>query len=108
MIYITVEIQTSPVALHYLGVMIWEIHIRELWEYFKLSKMTSNRAYAPMFSHPDSEDLFGMKLLYDIIVFFLCGCLGWTGTLLCVCFQLSTQDTLVGQRYYDEKIIIEG
>ena len=23
--------------------------------------MTSNRAYAPMFSHPDSEDLFGIK-----------------------------------------------
>ena len=35
MIYITVEIQTSPVALHYLGVMIWEIHMRELWEYFR-------------------------------------------------------------------------
>ena len=85
MIYITVEIQTSPVALCYLGVMIWEIHIRELWEYFKLWKMTSNRAYAPMSSHPDSEDLFGIKLLYDIIVFFLCGCLGWTGTLFFVC-----------------------
>ena len=104
MIYITVEIQISPVALHYLGVMIWENHIRELWEYFKLWKMT------PMSCHPDSEDLFGMKLLYDIIIYFLCGCLGWTGTLffVCVCFQLSTQDTLVGQRYYDEKIIIEG
>ena len=39
-----------------------------------------------MSCHPDSEDLFGMKLLYDIIIFFLCGCLGWTGTLfLCVC-----------------------
>ena len=35
MIYITVEIQTSPVALRYLAVMIWEIHIRELWEYFR-------------------------------------------------------------------------
>ena len=75
MIYITVEIQTSPVALRYLGVMIWEIHIRELWEYFKfkssiyglilrMRKMTSNRAYAPMSSHPDSEDLFGIELLY--------------------------------------------
>ena len=61
MIYITVEIQTSPVALHYLGVMIWEIYIRELWEYFKLWKMTSNRAYAPMSSHPESEDLIGIK-----------------------------------------------
>ena len=47
--------------------------------------MTTNRAYAPMFSHPDSEDLFCMKLLYDIIIFFLCGCLGWTGTLFYVC-----------------------
>ena len=85
-VYITVEIQTSPVALRYLGVMIWEIHIRELREYFKLWKMTLNRAYAPMSCHPDSEDLFGMKLLCDIIIFFLCGCLGWTGTLfLCVC-----------------------
>ena len=45
MMYITVEIQTSPVALHYLAVMIWEIHIREIWEYFKLWKMTSNRAF---------------------------------------------------------------
>ena len=45
MIYITVEIQTSSVALHYLGVMIWEYHIRELWEYFKLWKMTLNRAF---------------------------------------------------------------
>ena len=36
MIYITVEIQTSPVALHYLGVMIWENHIRELWEYLEV------------------------------------------------------------------------
>ena len=72
--------------------------------------MTLNRAYAPMSSDPDSEDLFGIKLLYDIIIFFLCGCLGWTGTLffVFVYFQLSTQDTLVGQRYYDEKIIIEG
>ena len=108
MIYITVEIQSSPVALRYLGVMIWENHIRELWEYFKLWIMTLNRAYAPMSCHPDSEDSFGIKLLYEIIIFFLCGCLGWTGTLFCVCFQLSTQDTLVGQRYYDEKIIIEG
>ena len=76
----------------------------------RMRKMTLNRAYAPMSSHPDSDDLFGMKLLYDIIIFFLCGCLGWTGTLffVCVCFQLSTQDTLVGQRYYDEKIINEG
>ena len=41
MIYIRVEIQTSPVALRYLAVMIWENH-RELWEYFKLWKMTSN------------------------------------------------------------------
>ena len=70
MIYITVEIQTSSVALRYLGVMIWENHIRELWEYFKLWKMTLNRAYAPMSSHPDSDDLFGMKLLYDIIIYF--------------------------------------
>ena len=70
--------------------------------------MTLNGAYAPMSSHPDSEDLFGIKLLYDIVIFFLCGCLGWTGTLFfCVCFQLSTQDTLVGQRYYDERIVIE-
>ena len=61
-----------------------------------------------MSSHPDSEDLFGIKLLYEIIIYFLCGCLGWTGTLSFVCFQHSTQDTVVGQRYYDEKIIIEG
>ena len=76
----------------------------------RMRKRTLNRAYAPISSHPDSEDLFGIKLLYDIIIFFLCGCLGWTGTLffVCVFFQLSTQDTLVGQRYYDEKIIIEG
>ena len=76
----------------------------------RMRKRTSNRAYAPMSSDPDSEELFGMKLLYDIIVFFLCGCIGWTGTLfcVCVCFQLLTQDTHVGQRYYDEKIIIEG
>ena len=45
MIYITVEIQTSPVALRYLEVMTWEIQIRELWEYFKLWKMTLNRAF---------------------------------------------------------------
>ena len=44
-VYITVEIQSSPVALRYLGVMIWENHIRELWEYFKLCKMTLNRAF---------------------------------------------------------------
>ena len=69
MIYIRVEIQTSPVALRYLGVMIWENHIRELWEYFNLWKTTLNRAYAPMSSHPDSEDLFGIKRLYDIIIF---------------------------------------
>ena len=69
--------------------------------------MTSNRAYAPMLSHPDSEDLFGIELLY---LFFM-----WLSRLdrdplfcVCVFFQLSTQDTLVGQRYYDEKIIIEG
>ena len=47
----------------------------------RMRKRTLNRAYAPMSSHPDSEDLFGMKLLYDIIIFFLCGCIGWTGTL---------------------------
>ena len=35
MVYITVEIQTSSVALRYLGVMIWDNHIRELWEYFR-------------------------------------------------------------------------
>ena len=46
--------------------------------------MTLNRAYAPMSSDPDSEDLFGIKVMYDIIIFFLCGCLGWTGTLFCV------------------------
>ena len=57
----------------------------------RMRKMTLNRAYAPISSHPDSEDLFGMKLLYDIIIFFLCGCLGWTGTLFFVCSQLSTQ-----------------
>ena len=45
MIYITVEILTSPVALRYLGVMIWENHIRELWEYFKWWKMTLNGAF---------------------------------------------------------------
>ena len=45
MIYIRVEIQTSSVALRYLGVMIWENHIRELWEYFNLCKMTLNRAF---------------------------------------------------------------
>ena len=108
--YITVEILTSPVALRYLGVMIWEIHIRELWEYFKLWKMTLNRAYAPMSSDPDSEDLFGMKLLYDIIIFFYVAVSVGQGPsfFVCVCFQLSTQDTLVGQRHYDEKIIIEG
>ena len=50
----------------------------------RMRKMTLNRAYAPMSSHPDSEDLFGIKLLYEIIIFFLCGCLGWTGTLFCV------------------------
>ena len=27
----------------------------------RMRKMTLNRAYAPMFSHPDSEDLFGIK-----------------------------------------------
>ena len=47
--------------------------------------MTLNRAYAPMSSYPDSEDLFGIKLLYDIVILFLCGCLGWTGTLFFVC-----------------------
>ena len=67
--------------------------------------MTLNRAYAPMSSHPDSEDLFGIELLYLFCM--------WLSRLdrdplFCVCFQLSTQDTLVGQRYYDEKIIIEG
>ena len=51
----------------------------------RMRKRTLNRAYAPMSSHPDSEDLFGIKLLYEIIIFFLCGCLGWTGTLFFVC-----------------------
>ena len=51
----------------------------------RMRKRILNRAYAPMSSDPDSEDLFGIKLLYEIIIFFLCGCLGWTGTLsLCV------------------------
>ena len=50
----------------------------------RMRKRTLNRAYAPMSCHPDSEDLFGIKLLYDMIIFFLCGCLGWTGTLFCV------------------------
>ena len=27
----------------------------------RMRKMTLNRAYAPMSSHPDSEDLFGIK-----------------------------------------------
>ena len=27
------------------GVMIWENHIRDLWEYFKLWEMTLNRAF---------------------------------------------------------------
>ena len=36
----------------------------------RMRKRTLNRAYASMSSHPDSEDLFGMKLLYDIIIFF--------------------------------------
>ena len=71
--------------------------------------MTLNRAYAPMSSDPDSDDLFGIKLLYDIIILFFM----WLSRMdrdpfFFVCFQLSTQDTLVGQRYYDEKIIIEG
>ena len=69
--------------------------------------MTLNRAYAPMSSHRDSEDLFGMKLLYEtIIYFYVTVSVGQVPFF--VCFQLSTQDTLVGQRYYDDKIIIEG
>ena len=126
MIYITVEIQTSPVALHYLGVMIWENHIRELWEYFKLWKRTLNRAFMGWYwgcgKWPQIERMRQCLLIPTqriylvwnsfmiLSFFFLCGCIGWTDTLffVCVCFQLLTQDTLVGQRYYDEKIIIEG
>ena len=51
----------------------------------RMRKRTLNRAYASMSCHHDSEDLFGIKVMYDMIIFFLCGCLGWTGTLFCVC-----------------------
>ena len=59
--------------------------VRDSIKILRMRKMTSNRAYAPMSSHSDSDDLFGIKLLYDIIISFLCGCLGWTGTLFFVC-----------------------
>ena len=45
-----------------------------------------------------------MKLSFYIYVAVSVG----QGPSFFVCFQLLTQDTLVGQRYYDEKIIIEG
>ena len=135
MIYITLEIQTSPVALRYLGVMIWENHIRELWEYFKLWKMTLNRAFMgwywgcgkwPQIEHlwvdiEDAEkdpkssvctDVFSSRLRgfiwyktplwYYHFPFMCLSRLDRDPFFLCVCFQLSTQDTLVGQRYYDE------
>ena len=35
----------------------------------RMRKTTLNRAYAPMSSHPDSEDLFGIKLISDYSYF---------------------------------------
>ena len=125
MIYITVEIQTSSVALHYLGVMIWENHIRELWEYFKLWKRTLNRAFMgwywgcgkwPQIERMHQCLLIPTQRIYLVwnsfmilsFSFYVAVSDGQGPSFFCVCFQLSTQDTFVGQRHYDEKIIIEG
>ena len=43
-------------------------------------KMDLKGAYTLLSFHPDSVHLFGMELSNDIIIFFLCGVFGWTGT----------------------------
>ena len=67
--------------------MIWIFYRRELeknpncrWEDMRLWKMDLKGAYTLLSFHPESVHLFGMELSDDIIIFFLCGVFGWTGT----------------------------
>ena len=79
--------------------MIWQFFRRELlinplcrWEDMRIWKMDLKGAYTLLSFHPDSVHLFGMELSNDIIIFFLCGVFGWTGTPFA--FQVLTRSIL--------------